>query len=171
MNALVQTNPRNATAAALVAAPALEPTQYLTFLLGSEVFAIGILAIKEIIEYHGVTEVPMMPASVRGVINLRGAVMPVIDLGARLGMDTSEPTARHVIIVAKVGDHSVGLVVDAVCETFAVTPEQVQPLPDLGGEAMRTVVQGFLQVDERMISLISLDKLLADTLAESRAAA
>jgi purine-binding chemotaxis protein CheW len=107
----------------------------------------------------------------RGVINLRGAVMPVIDLGSRLGMSTSEPTARHVIIVARVGEHSVGLVVDAVCETFAVTPDQVQPLPELGGDAMKSVVRGFLQIDERMISLISLDRILEDAVAESQAVA
>ena len=107
----------------------------------------------------------------RGVINLRGAVMPVVDLGARLGMQTSEPTARHVIIVAKVGEHSVGLVVDAVCETFAINPDQVQPLPELGGEAMRSVVRGFLQIDDRMISLISLDQLLQDAVDESKVAA
>jgi purine-binding chemotaxis protein CheW len=86
-------------------------------------------------------------------------------------MQTSEPTARHVIIVAKVGEHSVGLVVDAVCETFAVTPEQVQPLPDLGGESMKSVVRGFLQIDERMISLISLDTILDEAVADSKVAA
>jgi purine-binding chemotaxis protein CheW len=86
-------------------------------------------------------------------------------------MTTSEPTARHVIIVARVGEHSVGLVVDAVCETFAVTPDQIQPLPELGGgEAVKSIVRGFLQIDERMISLISLDRILEDAVAESRAA-
>ena len=70
------------------------------------------------------------------------------------------------IIVATVGEHSVGLVVDAVCETFAVTPEQIQPLPDLGG-APNAVVRGFVQIDDRMISLITLDQILEDAVAEA----
>jgi purine-binding chemotaxis protein CheW len=86
-------------------------------------------------------------------------------------MATSQPTDRHVIIVAKMGEHSVGLVVNAVCETFAVKPEQIQPLPEIGGEASSNVVRGFLQIDDRMISLISLDRLLEDAAAETQVAA
>ena len=144
--------------------------ELISFQIGEQEFCVDITSVREIRGFTPATPVPHAPAYMRGVINLRGAVMPVIDLGSRLGMQTSEPTARHVIIVAKVGDHSVGLVVDAVCETFAVNPEQVQPLPDIGGESAKSVVRGFLQVDERMISLISLDQLLEDTIAESPAA-
>ena len=145
--------------------------ELISFQIGQQEFCVDITSVREIRGFTPATPVPHAPAYMRGVINLRGAVMPVIDLGSRLGMATSEPTARHVIIVARVGDHSVGLVVDAVCETFAIDPGQVQPLPHLGGEAMKSVVRGFLQVDERMISLISLDQILEDTLAESRRAA
>jgi purine-binding chemotaxis protein CheW len=144
--------------------------ELISFLIGEQEFCVDITSVREIRGFTPATPVPHAPGYMRGVINLRGAVMPVIDLGARLGMTTSEPTARHVIIVANVGEHSVGLVVDAVCETFSVSPERVQPLPDIGGEAMRTVVQGFLQVDERMISLISLDRLLEEAVAETQAA-
>jgi purine-binding chemotaxis protein CheW len=145
--------------------------ELISFQIGQQEFCVDITSVREIRGWTPATPVPHAPAFMLGVINLRGAVMSVIDLGARLGMQTSPPTARHVIIVAKMGEHSVGLVVDAVCETFAVRPEQIQPLPDLGGEAMSSVVRGFLQVDDRMISLISLDKLLEDTGAEARAAA
>ena len=142
-----------------------------SFRIGEQEFCVDITSVREIRGFTPATPVPHAPNYMRGVINLRGAVMPVIDLGARLGMQTSEPTARHVIIVAKVGDHSVGLVVDAVCETFAVTPDQIQPLPELGGDATRSVVRGFLQIDERMISLISLDQILDDAVSESKVAA
>ena len=145
--------------------------ELISFQIGEQEFCVDITSVREIRGFTPATPVPHSPNYMRGVINLRGAVMPVIDLGARLGMDTSEPTARHVIIVAKVGDHSVGLVVDAVCETFAVTPEQVQPLPELGGDATRSVVRGFLQIDERMISLISLDQILDDAVSDSKVAA
>jgi len=80
---------------------AAEPTQYLTFLLGSEVFAIGILAIKEIIEYGGVTAVPMMPECIRGVINLRGAVVPVMDLSLRFGKPSNAVTKRTCIVIVE----------------------------------------------------------------------
>lgn len=144
--------------------------ELISFQITEQEFCVDITSVREIRGFTPATPVPHAPAYMRGVINLRGAVMPVIDLGARLGMQTSEPTARHVIIVAKVGDHSVGLVVDAVCETFAVTPDQIQPLPELGGNAS-SVVRGFLQVDERMISLISLDRILDEAVSESKAAA
>ena len=145
--------------------------ELISFQIGEQEFCVDITSVREIRGFTPATPVPHAPAYMRGVINLRGAVMPVIDLGSRLGMQTSEPTARHVIIVAKVGDHSVGLVVDAVCETFAVTPDQIQPLPELGGESMRSVVRGFLQIDERMISLISLDQILDEAVSESKVAA
>jgi purine-binding chemotaxis protein CheW len=145
--------------------------ELISFQIGQQEFCVDITSVREIRGWTPATPVPHAPAFMLGVINLRGAVMSVIDLGARLGMETSAPTARHVIIVAKMGEHSVGLVVDAVCETFAVRPEQIQPLPDLGGEAMSSVVRGFLQLDDRMISLIALDKLLEDAGAEARAAA
>jgi purine-binding chemotaxis protein CheW len=140
--------------------------ELISFLIGEQEFCVDITHVREIRGWTPATPAPFAPAWLYGVINLRGAVMPVIDLAARLGMRASEPTERHVIIVAMVGDQSVGLVVDAVCETFAVRPEQVQPAPDLGGEAMRSLVRGFLQIDERMISLISLDRLLEESLAE-----
>lgn len=145
--------------------------ELISFQIGGQEFCVDITSVREIRGFTPATPVPHAPPYMRGVINLRGAVMPVVDLGARLGMATSEPTARHVIIVAKCGDHSVGLVVDAVCETFAVNPDLVQPLPELGGDATRTVVRGFLQVDDRMISLISLDQLLQDAVEEAKIAA
>jgi purine-binding chemotaxis protein CheW len=140
--------------------------ELISFLIGQQEFCVDITHVREIRGWTPATPVPHAPAYLYGVINLRGAVMPVIDLAARLGMGSSQPTERHVIIVAMVGDQSVGLVVDAVCETFAVRPEQVQPTPEMGGEAMRSLVRGFLQIDERMISLISLDRLLEESLAE-----
>ena len=144
--------------------------ELISFQIGEQEFCVDITSVREIRGFTPATPVPHAPSYMRGVINLRGAVMPVIDLGARLGMRTSEPTARHVIIVAKVADHSVGLVVDAVCETFAVKAEQIQPVPDLGGQ-VSTVVRGFLQMGERMISLISLDQILDEAVSESKAAA
>ena len=106
---------RNTTVAADSAG---QTAQYLTFMLGAETFAIGILAIKEIIEYASLTEVPMMPAYVRGVINLRGAVVPVVDLPVRFGKAASAVTKRTCIVIIEIvlgsERHVLGLVVDAV---------------------------------------------------------
>ena len=137
-----------------------EDAQYLTFMLGGEMFAIGILGIKEIIEYGSLTVVPMMPAFVRGVINLRGAVLPIMDLAGRLGLPMSEPTVRHVIVVVKAGDRIMGMMVDAVSDILAVTPEMTQETPDLACDEVKTFLNGIITVDGRMISEIALDRLL-----------
>src|SRR3569833_3379083 len=109
--------------------------ELISFQIGEQEFCVDITSVREIRGFTPATPVPHAPAYMRGVINLRGAVMPVIDLGSRLGMQTSEPTARPIIIVAKVGAHSVGLVFDAVCETFACGPGRGRPRPERGGGA------------------------------------
>ena len=139
--------------------------ELLSFTIAEQEFCVDIAGVREIRGWTPATPVPHAPAFMRGVINLRGAVMPVIDLGARLGLQTSEPTARHVIIVVRLGQQQVGLVVDAVCETFAVAPEAVQRV-DLGAQSVSSVIEGFLQVEGRMVSLITLDALLDEPLAE-----
>jgi len=142
-------------AASNVPAPVVEPAQYLTFMLGAEQFAIGIPGIKEIIEYHGVTEVPMMPACVRGVINLRGAVVPVMDLLARFGRPSSVTTKRTCIVVIEVaaGDdrHVMGLVVDAVNE----------PAPCFGARVRSEFIQGVGKVKGRFVLLLDIDRALS----------
>src|ERR1700744_4861309 len=105
--------------------------ELISFQIGEQEFCVDITSVREIRGFTPATPVPHAPAYMRGVINLRGAVMPVIDLGARLGLETTEPTGRHVIIVARIGQQQVGLVVDAVCKTFAVAREAVQRV-DLG---------------------------------------
>jgi purine-binding chemotaxis protein CheW len=160
MNALVQGNQRSSTAAPVVAS-APEPAQYLTFLLASEVFAIGILAIKEIIEYHGVTEVPMMPACVRGVINLRGAVVPVVDPLARFGRASSPITKRSCIVIVEVegdgeeGDAQViGVVVDAVNEVVDIAAQDIEPAPAFGARIRSDFIRGVGKVRGRFVILL-----------------
>jgi purine-binding chemotaxis protein CheW len=148
-------------------AVAAEPEQYLTFLLAQESFAIGILAIREIIEYQGVTEVPMMPACVRGVINLRGAVLPIIDLAARLDYQAADATTRHVIVVVQIADQVVGLLVDAVSDILTLNESQIQPTPAVASESARAFVCGLIALEGRMINLLRLDSVLADVRVEA----
>ncbi|HEX7688126.1 MAG TPA: chemotaxis protein CheW [Burkholderiaceae bacterium] len=151
---------------AKTSASTIEPTQYLTFMLAQEQFAIGILGIKEIIEYHGVTEVPMMPPCVRGVINLRGAVVPVIDLNARFGRKSSEVTKRTCVVIVESGlgtaDRQVmGLVVDAVNEVLDIAAADIEPPPAFGARVRSDFIQGVGKVKGRFVLLLDVDRALS----------
>lgn len=139
--------------------------QYLTFRLGSEVFAMGILAIKEIIEYGEVTPVPMMPPSIRGVINLRGSVLPVIDLAARFGRQAVEVTRRTCIVIVEADidgeQQDVGLIVDAVIAVTEITGDEIEPPPAFGAGIRSDFIRGMGKVDGRFIIILHLDRLLS----------
>ncbi|MFZ3119104.1 MAG: chemotaxis protein CheW [Variovorax sp.] len=153
-----------ATTMAAMAAPP-EPLQYLTFMLGGEVFAIGILAIKEIIEYGHLTEVPMMPASVRGVINLRGAVVPVMDLQARFGRPASAVTKRTCIVIVETGDADdgqvIGVVVDAVNEVLELPASDIEPPPSFGSAIRSDFVCGMAKVRGKFVIVLDVANVLA----------
>jgi purine-binding chemotaxis protein CheW len=142
-----------------------EPAQYLTFNLGGEVFAIGILAIKEIIEYRELTEVPMMPACVRGVINLRGAVVPVMDLLLRFGKAPSEVGKRTCFVIVETGDaherQVVGVVVDAVNEVLDISPADIEPAPNFGARIRADFIQGMGKVRDKFVILLDVQRVLA----------
>lgn len=144
--------------------PGAAPTQYLTFVLTDEMFAIGILAVKEIIEYRGITLVPMMPAYVRGVINLRGAVVPVLDLQVRFGRPASPVSKRTCIVIVEVetaGEQQViGLVVDAVSEVLDIATGDIEPPPTFGTGIRAEFVQGLAKVRERFVILLDLERVL-----------
>jgi purine-binding chemotaxis protein CheW len=125
------------------------------------------MAVREIRGWTPATALPHAPSFVRGVINLRGMVLPVIDLGARLGLGAAEPTARHVIIVARIGARTVGMLVDAVSDILTVFDETVQPAPDVGCETIKSFTSGILAVEGRMISLITLETILPEQEAEA----
>jgi purine-binding chemotaxis protein CheW len=130
-------------------------------------FCLNIVSVREIRGWTPATALPHSPSFVRGVINLRGVVLPIIDLAARLGLASLEPTSRHVIIVAQVGRQIVGLLVDAVSEILTITDDLVQPTPDVASEMAKTFVRGVLAIDQRMISLIALDEILPKTLRDA----
>ena len=153
------------SAATVVAAATAEPVQYLTFMLAHEQFAIGILHIKEIIEYHGVTEVPMMPGCVRGVINLRGAVVPVMDLLARFGKPPSPVTKRSCIVIVEVANADerqvIGVAVDAVNEVLDIAPGDIEPAPAFGARIRSDFIQGMGKVKGGFVILLDLDHALS----------
>ena len=136
--------------------------ELISFRVGAQEFCVDIMAVREIRGWTGVTALPQSPVFVRGVMNLRGAVLPIVDLAARLGFGAAEASARHVIIVAQIGPRFVGLLVDAVSDILTVTDETIQPTPDVASEVARAFVRGLLAIEGRMISLIGLDNLLPD---------
>jgi purine-binding chemotaxis protein CheW len=150
--------------------------QYLTFMLGGEVFAIGILSIKEIIEYSSLTEVPMMPASVRGVINLRGAVVPVTDLLVRFGKPSTAVTKRTCIVIVEVttqGERQdVGVVVDSVDSVLDIPASEIEPPPTFGAGIRTDFIRGMGKVNGKFVILLDVNHVLAieDVAALSQAA-
>ena len=134
--------------------------ELITFRIGTQEFCVNIMTVREIRGWTPATPLPRSPLFVRGVINLRGAVLPIIDLAARLGFEPTQPTQRHVIIVAQVEHQVIGLLVDAVSDILTVNDAAVQPPPEVASEMVRTFVQGLLAIDGRMVSLIALDHVL-----------
>ncbi len=143
------------------------PRELISFRIGAQEFCVDIMAVREIRGWTAATALPQSPAFVRGVINLRGAVLPIVDLAARLGFDATEATDRHVIIVAQILGQTVGLLVDAVSDILTITDEVVQPTPDVASDMAKTFVRGLLAVEGRMISLVGLDHILPQELQDA----
>lgn len=138
------------------------PSELISFRIGSQEFCLDIMLVREIRGWTQGTPLPHSPSYVRGVINLRGAVLPIIDLSARLGLGTTEPSARSVIIVVHIGRRLVGLLVDAVSEILAADPSTIQPTPNVGCETVNKFVRGIIPIEGRMISWVSIDQLLPE---------
>lgn len=138
--------------------------QYLTFSLGEEVFAMNISNVREIVQYAAITVVPLMPDFVRGVINLRGAVVPVIDLQARLGRTRAQVGKKTCIIIFDVSAPGekveLGLMVDAVSEVIDILSAQIESPPQFGATIARDFIRGMGKVDGRFIVILDPDRAL-----------
>lgn len=139
--------------------------QYLTFVLGGETFAIGISGVKEIIEYGSLTTVPMMPDFIRGVINLRGGVVPVVDLSARFGKKASTVTKRTCIVIIEVGSagekQDIGMMVDAVSAVLDIPDSEIEPAPAFGARIRTDFIDGMGKVDGKFVIILSVDHVLS----------
>ncbi|MDD2894169.1 MAG: chemotaxis protein CheW [Halothiobacillaceae bacterium] len=165
MNAIVKAEKNMPIAAAIAAAGGDDQNQYLTFMLGGEVYAIGILSIKEIIEYGQLTEVPRMPAFIRGVINLRGAVVPVIDLGARFGKAATSVGRRTCVVIIEIetpdGQQVVGVMVDAVNEVLDIPAAEIEPAPSFGAHIRADFIKGMGKVEGKFVIILETDRVLS----------
>lgn len=141
-----------------------EALQYLTFSLGDEVFAMDIRSVREIIQHGAMTVVPLMPEFVRGIINLRGAVVPVIDLQSRFGRLRAEIGKKTCVIIFDVGPEGdkveLGLLVDAVSEVIDIAPSQIEPPPQFGTTIQREFILGLGKVGNEFIVILEPERAL-----------
>jgi purine-binding chemotaxis protein CheW len=136
--------------------------QYLTFAVSGERFGVDVSRIMEIIEVGMMTDVPLAPDFIRGVINLRGAVLPVVDLSVRLGRGQSDITKRScIVVVGSKGQQPIWMLVDEVSEILEIAPNMVKPPPSFGNEVRTDFIRGMGQVDDRFIVLLEISGVLS----------
>ncbi|TWI54856.1 purine-binding chemotaxis protein CheW [Pseudomonas duriflava] len=147
-----------------VTVAAQPPRQYLTFSLNNEMFAVSTTCVREIIEYGPVTTMPMMPRSIRGVINLRGAAVPVLDLGVRFSGVPTEASRRSCIVMLELsveGRQQVfGIIVDAVNEVLEIAQEAIEPTPRFGTHIRTDFILGMAKRDNGFVILLNIDQVL-----------
>jgi purine-binding chemotaxis protein CheW len=141
--------------------------EIVSFHLGDQEFCIDIMAIREIRGWAPVTPMPHTPPYVLGLINLRGAVIPVIDMACRLGMKMTEPSERSAIIVTDIAGKLVGLLVEQVSDMMTIKSEDLQPAPEIIPEAQRAFCRGIVALEKTMVCFLNLDTVIADELAQA----
>jgi purine-binding chemotaxis protein CheW len=134
-------------------------TEFISFYLAGQCFCFDIMSVREIRGWIRATLLPHAPSFVCGVINLRGAILPVIDLAARLGFPTNEPTARSAVIVVELPGQNAGILVDAVADIIPVSPGDIQPTPEVTSSMTKDFMRGVIPQKDGMISVLKIDKL------------
>ena len=162
-------DPREIAASPADAGPDMDPevgaevAQYVTFAVGDRSFGIDIMSVGEIRQWSLATPLPHQPEWNRGVLNLRGAIVPVHDLRARLGGELTDPTPNHVVVIASIGSQSVGILVDAVSDILTVRAGQIRALPPSVSEVDDSTISGLVSTGDSMVALLDLDRLFPST--------
>jgi len=143
----------------------METTQYLTFKLGDEVFAVDISKVREVLDFTSVTKVPRTPDFMRGVINLRGSVVPVVDMRLKFGMSETEKTVNTCIIIVEISlDNEttiLGALADSVQEVIDLEPDQIEPAPRIGTRLKTEFIKGMGKKDDHFIMILDIDKIFS----------
>ncbi|MBZ4201695.1 MAG: chemotaxis protein CheW [Methylovulum sp.] len=138
--------------------------QYLSFTLGKEEYGVDILRVQEIRSWEPVSRIPNVPPYEKGVVNLRGSIVPIIDLRERFKLKSADYTLLTVVVVLQIGDikktRTMGVVVDSVSDVITVDKAQIQSAPDFGTKISNEFINGLVSVNERMVMLLDVDKLL-----------
>jgi purine-binding chemotaxis protein CheW len=136
--------------------------QFITFTLGAEEYGIDIMVVREIKGWTDTTMIPNAPAHVRGVINLRGVIVPIFDLRARFGVGLTVPTSMHVVIIVAAGSRTIGLLVDTVSDIISIDPKAIRPIPEMGLPTEDQFLDGLVAMENRMVTLVSLAGLFGN---------
>jgi len=139
-----------------------EKLQFITFTLDAEEYGVDIMMVREIKGWASTTRIPNAPPHVRGVINLRGVIIPIFDLKARFGIGLTDPTKVNVVIIVHTGARTVGLLVDTVSDIISVEPGAIRPVPEMGTQSEDNFIDGLVALDDRMVTLVSLSGLFRD---------
>ncbi|ULA63076.1 MAG: hypothetical protein LZF86_100074 [Nitrospira sp.] len=137
-------------------------SQFLTFQLGEELYGVDILRVQEIKGYTAVTRIPNTPPHIKGVLNLRGTIVPIVELRTKFGMDTIEYTMFTVIVVVVVREKIMGLVVDAVSDVLNIDKKDIQAAPQFGAKVDVSFLNGIGKSGDKLIALLDMDRLLSD---------
>ncbi|MET0446710.1 MAG: chemotaxis protein CheW [Pseudorhodoplanes sp.] len=149
---------------------AAAPTQIISFAIDDDQYGVDIMAVREIKGWSEITHLPRQPESVRGVLNLRGAIVPIIDLRCRFGQGLTEATPLHVVIIVQVGTRMVGLLADRVLDIVSFEARQIQPVPKIAQASRIDFLSGLVTVETSLIALIDLPNLLSLPAAEAERA-
>ena len=139
--------------------------QYVTFLVGDRAYGVDIVAVREIKQWSPTTALPNQPHYMRGVLNLRGTIVPVHDLRARFGDPLTDASETHVVVIVWIGEQTVGVLVDAVSDIITVATEEIRPVPTGDGELYQSAIGGRVTAESGMVALLDLDKLFGGAAA------
>ena len=145
--------------------------QFITFAIGDDHYGVDIMAVREIKGWSQITHLPKQPEYVRGILNLRGIMVPIIDLRCRFGEGLTEATPLHIVIVVQVEQRIVGLLADRVSDIISFEPTQIQPVPRVSRNSRCEFLAGLVTVDSAMIALINLANLLSNDDADDASTA
>ncbi|SNS86577.1 purine-binding chemotaxis protein CheW [Noviherbaspirillum humi] len=137
--------------------------EFLAFTLGAEEYGIAILKVQEIRGYESVTRIANAPDYIKGVINLRGLIVPILDMRIRFGIGTPSYDQFTVVIILNIGQRVVGMVVDSVSDVITLSPEHIKPAPEMGGALNTDYLIGLGTLDERMLILVDIDRLISES--------
>jgi purine-binding chemotaxis protein CheW len=154
----INPNSWNGTSAAQAAA---SQTQFISFAIGDDQYGVDIMAVREIKGWADITHLPKQPEYVRGVLNLRGAIVPIVDLRCRFGQGLTETTPLHIVIIVQIGGRQIGLIGDRVLDIVSVDASQIQKVPRTGHGEQTDFLSGLVTHDSVMIALIDLPNLLS----------
>lgn len=144
-----------------------DAVEMVVFRIGDQEYCMDIMKVREIRGWSPATRIPHAPSYVSGIMNLRGAVIPIVDLAVRLGLGETKPDDRNVIIVGQVGSQLVGFLVDAVSDILTIVSEKVQPTPDVASDTAKQFVSGVIAIEDRMIRVFETGRALPQVEVEA----